>query len=30
LIWAPVVEDVDEPVVDEIDVNKTADKDGDE
>ena len=30
LIWAPVVEVVDEPVVDVIDINKTADKDGDE
>ena len=30
LVWAPLVEDVDEPVVDEIDINKTADKDGDE
>lgn len=30
LVWAPTVEDIDEPVVDDIDVNKTADKDGDE
>lgn len=30
LVWAPTVEDVDEPVVDDIDTNKTADKDGDE
>jgi hypothetical protein len=30
LVWAPVVEDIDEPVVDDIDTNKTADKDGDE
>lgn len=30
LVWAPTVEDIDEPVVDEIDINKTADKDGDE
>ena len=30
LVWAATVEDVDEPVVDEIDINKTADKDGDD
>ena len=29
LEWAPTVEDVDEPVVDDIDINKTADEDGD-
>ena len=30
LEWAPTVEDVDEPIVDDIDINKTADKDGEE
>ena len=30
LVWAPLVEDIDEPIVDDIDTNKTADKDGDE
>ena len=29
LVWAPLVEDIDEPVVDDIDTNKTADADGD-
>ena len=28
LVWAPIVEDLDEPVVDDIDTNKTADADG--
>ena len=30
LVWAPTVEDVEEAQPDEIDINKTADKDGDE
>ena len=30
LVWAPIVEDIEEPVEDDIDINKTADKDGDE
>ena len=30
LIWAPAVEDIDEVQEDDIDTNKTADKDGDE
>ena len=29
LIWAATVEDIDEPIVDDIDTNKTADADGD-
>ena len=29
LVWAPLVEDLDEPVIDDIDTNKTADADGD-
>ena len=29
LVWAELVEDIDEPVVDDIDTNKTADADGD-
>ncbi len=28
LVWAPTVEDIDEPVVDDIDTNKTADAEG--
>lgn len=28
LIWAPTVEDIDEPLVDDIDTNKTADAEG--
>ena len=30
LVWADLVEDVDEPVVDDIDTNKTADADAEE
>ena len=30
LVWAPTVEDIEEPVVDDIDTNKTADADGDD
>ena len=29
LVWAETVEDIDEPVIDDIDTNKTADADGD-
>ena len=29
LVWAATVEDIDEPVVDDIDTNKTADAEGD-
>ena len=30
LVWAPTVEDLDEPIIDDIEVNRTADEGGDE